>query len=311
MCRCWGGWIAQCGRRGDDVAVPPDAVQPDLQSRPLSEELFCPECGYDLRGAGSERCPECGFALDRATLASSRIPWVHRTKIGGRKAYYRTNRLVLFKPAVLAAEINRPVDHRAAGRFRYVTVILATLPLEAWSIWLFVGSGAMRDFPAGNKLGWVLEGVCAVAGALAIWLFLLGASGSGSYLFHPRRMSIAQQNRAIAVSCYGCAPLAWVWLPAGLLALARIVVHASRQPNDLAAQIAVPLYVAGFGLAGIIVILWWVRTVDLMRRTTQCGIGRTLLFAIYLPVSWVVLFWLCTALVAGLAFISLFVLSLS
>ena len=263
----------------------------------ISEELFCTECGYDLRGNGSERCPECGLTLDRAM-------------IGRRKAYYRTNRLVLFKPAVPAAEISRPVDYRAAQRFRYVTVVLVTLPPEAWAIWLFLNSGAMGDFPNGNRLGWVLEGLCAVVGAVAIWLFLLGASGSGSYFFHPRRMSIAQQNRAIAVSCYGCAPLAWVWLPAGLIALARIAMHASRQPNDLAVQVAVPLYVAGFGLAAIVVILCWARTVSLMRGATQCGIGRTLLFAFYLPLSWVVLFWLCAALVAGAVFISVVILSL-
>ena len=210
----------------------------------------------------------------------------------------------------MAAEISRPVDYRAAQRFRHVTVILATLPLEAWAIWLFVGSGAMRDFPNGNKLGWVLEGVCALVGALAIWLFVLGASASGSYFFHPLRMSIAQQNRAIAVSCYGCAPLAWVWLPAGLLALGRVAMNASRQPNDLAVHVAVPLYVAGFGLGTIIVILWWARMVSLIRGVTQCGIGRTLLFAIYLPLSWVVLFWLCAALVAGAVFISVVILSL-
>jgi hypothetical protein len=58
-------------------------------------------------------------------------------------------------------------------------------------------------------------------------------------------------------------------------------------------------------------IFWWVRTVHLMREATHCGAGRTLLFAIYLPVSWAILACLCTALVASVVFISLLVLSLS
>jgi hypothetical protein len=291
--------------------VSADAAQTASPEGPSSSDgLFCPQCGYDLRGTESDQCAECGFALDRARLVASRIPWVHRKYLGWRRAYERTNFLVLFKPAVLAEEMSRPVDYKEARRFRYVTVLMAAVPLDAWAIALFLTSGALRDFPQGNALGWILEGVCAITGIVAIWLFLLGASGSGSYFFHPRRMSIAQQNRAIAVSCYGCAPLAWAWLPAGLLALARLIMNASRRPNDLALQIAVPLYAAGFGLAAIVVILWWARTVNLMRGTTQCGIPRTLLFAIYLPLSWAVLLWLCTALVTGAVFISVVILSL-
>jgi hypothetical protein len=32
------------------------------------DQLFCPDCGYDLRGQTEERCPECGFHYDRPAL---------------------------------------------------------------------------------------------------------------------------------------------------------------------------------------------------------------------------------------------------
>ena len=31
-------------------------------------DLFCPNCGYNLRGIDSERCPECGVVIDREAM---------------------------------------------------------------------------------------------------------------------------------------------------------------------------------------------------------------------------------------------------
>lgn len=38
-------------------------------------DVYCPNCGYDLRGIPEQRCPECGFGYDHAgikTLAGQR-----------------------------------------------------------------------------------------------------------------------------------------------------------------------------------------------------------------------------------------------
>ncbi|HNQ24134.1 MAG TPA: hypothetical protein PKK06_13690 [Phycisphaerae bacterium] len=43
---------------------PPHADLPPTDS----PDLFCPRCGYDLRGIPARRCPECGFGYDRAGL---------------------------------------------------------------------------------------------------------------------------------------------------------------------------------------------------------------------------------------------------
>src|SRR2546421_11397401 len=83
---------------------------------PIEQQLFCPDCGYNLHGIASDRCPECGFALDRDQLARSRIPWTHRRDIGRARAYLRTVWLVITTPRTIADEVARPVDFDDARR---------------------------------------------------------------------------------------------------------------------------------------------------------------------------------------------------
>ncbi|MCG3132083.1 MAG: hypothetical protein FLDDKLPJ_02893 [Phycisphaerae bacterium] len=47
---------------------PRSAAGRRLPRTPLTAELRCPQCGYDLRGIPQERCPECGFGFDVAAL---------------------------------------------------------------------------------------------------------------------------------------------------------------------------------------------------------------------------------------------------
>ena len=48
----------------------------------VADDLFCPECGYSLRGIDSvDRCPECGHGSERARLTASNIPWTYREEI--------------------------------------------------------------------------------------------------------------------------------------------------------------------------------------------------------------------------------------
>src|SRR5579884_2943503 len=190
---------------------------------PDGDALLCPACGYDLRGPIGDRCPECGLTIDRTQLAQSRLPWTHRARIGRGRAYWRTNWLVLRQAKVLASEIDRPVDFRAAQTFRRMTVLFAFIPLLGLGIWFYVRSldrSLWQGFPtivarapalpgpSGTALGWVLEVCCLAAMAVALWLFLLGAAGVASYFYHPRRLPVVRQNRAVALSYYTCAPVA-------------------------------------------------------------------------------------------------------
>ena len=95
------------------------------------ESLYCPQCGYDLRGIGdTRRCPECGLVIDWDELADSRIPWVHRRHIGRVRAYWRTLWLATVHTKSLSRETFRPVSYADAQRFRFVTSVIAAIKAQ-------------------------------------------------------------------------------------------------------------------------------------------------------------------------------------
>src|SRR5437763_7142118 len=179
----------------------------------IAQALPCPHCGYDLRAIASERCPECGEPIDRDAARRSQIPWTHRRQIGWWRAYWRTVALVLAHPKKLAAEIARPVSYRDAQVFRWVTIFMAAIPsalvMAAWwrSADPWERSRAFgRLLPIDSRMLWFpdlpddFQGILIVASA-AITM-LITVTGAQSYFFHPRSLSVAMQNRAIALSYY-------------------------------------------------------------------------------------------------------------
>jgi hypothetical protein len=277
-------------------------------------DLYCPACGYSLRGIASDRCPECGLTIDRSSAAMSRIPWSHRVRIGRFRAYWRTNVMAILRPGRLADEIRRPVDFRDAQRFRHITVSLAWAPLVALGTWGYLSLIDVRaapSVPPEDRLGWVLEVIALLSAAFSLWLFLLAGSGAGSYFFHPRRLPVSRQNRAIALSYYSCAPLAWLWLPCGLTALFAAVVSQPWGQHGFGATIGVGAWLGAIMSVTLIVLAGYVRTIQLMRRTNHRGVLRTLALAAYLPVAWAALCCITfLAIPAAVAFCSLVILSL-
>jgi len=109
---------------------------------------------------------------------------------------------VLFRTKRFCRASCRPVSHPDAQRFRWVTILhvylpaLAVLPVAHWA-----NPNMLRD-AVEETSGWFVTLVGA-------WVLptLLVLTGLPSYLFHPRRLTTAQQNRAVALSYYGTAPL--------------------------------------------------------------------------------------------------------
>ena len=277
-----------------------------MEAEPL--HLICPECAYELRGITSDRCPECGLVIDRATLSASRLPWEHRFVIGRVRAYWRTNLLVLFHQRQLACEMNWPVSFRDAQRFRHLTVLLAWMPAGGWIVAFYLSRFGfpIAGEPHGSTLGWALQIGLLVLALFACWLVLLGWTGALSYFFRPRQLPVVLQNRAVALSYYTCAPLAWLITPAVVFAIARVPLWVPWYTRE-------PLFwleLVGGAIVLMIVLACWVRAAALMRRIARSSPIRIMALIAYLPIAWSLIAGLAWLLVAGATFLALVIMSL-
>ena len=102
-----------------------EATADDRTRRAITEDIFCPQCTYNLRGLTADRCPECGRDIADIHKGESQIPWVHRKKIGRIRAYWKTVWIVCFHPKRFGFEPRRSVDRQAARRFRQTTLVCA------------------------------------------------------------------------------------------------------------------------------------------------------------------------------------------
>ena len=261
----------------------------------------CPECGYDLRGIASDRCPECGLAVDRAAV--SRIPWVNRRPIGRVRAYWRTVWLATFRTDRLAAEVRRPLKIRDGQTFRWLTVALAWVPLGALAAWaahalplaaeavaavnfhiapagmIGYAETPLAPLPLGLSVPWLdglqLPGVAPAAVLAALVLF----TGVGSYFFHPRRLPVDWQNRAVAISYFACAPLALAALPAvaaAMLAWGYLDAGGNGRFWNPGNPLRLPLLVVLDVGTGFIALALAFAEVRLLRTATRVGWVRAM-----------------------------------
>ena len=79
---------------------------------PLDADLLCGHCLHNLRAVPSDRCPECGRRFDRSRILLPNIPWEQRRYIGRFRAYWRTVRLITFRPATVFIRRRKPCVRR-------------------------------------------------------------------------------------------------------------------------------------------------------------------------------------------------------
>jgi hypothetical protein len=272
---------------------------PQQTTPPLDIELFCPSCGYSLRGIDSELCPECGFKVDRSAAAVSRIPWEHRRRLGRVRAYWRT---MWMSTRVVAGDMVRPVNYRDARRFQLITVLIASLPLAAMAalplpdgIFKALGN-TFSGWPVVTPPGWGVDlGLPLLAGAgvrafpIAVVLYFLAMTGVASYFFHPPHLTVVQQNRAIALSYYACAPLVLLVLPtlAAAAFLALNVYHEDWADRQFMIMAFLGLFMS---LSPIIVLLMLlIASLRMLRHATVCSTARMIAMGVTLPIAWAVL----------------------
>ncbi len=254
--------------------------KPAAESAPLAEGTFCPDCGYDLRGSTSERCPECGFALERLRTTESQIPWVHRRQLGFFRAYWRTAWQVTFHCRRFCAEASHPISHADAQRFLWANVILAYVAILL--IKLAYRLGVHDAFEPIRTVEWL-----AIPIELGTLLTLAAWTSLPTYLFHPRKLPLAIQNRAVALSYYACGPLVLLPLalvPIGLMCILLVLQYLAHSIAPRDDSFAVPI---GLAFGGLSLVLWWLNLVRIAHRVLR-RTPRTMAIGIFVPVLWAV-----------------------
>ena len=303
-----------------------DTMSKNAEPAPLVG-IFCPQCGYDLRGIQSPRCPECGLELDRAKLAALRLPWALRGRSGraGRiVAYLRTAWLLIRRPRVVAEVVAGPVDADAAREFARVTMAIALLGPAVMAVfvyamartgmrggpWYELTSGivfridgisrASPQFPPHTIrawTGWLLDVGMIPAAWIGWWLFLRAAVGWLRWWFAlPAQADSSdageRASRAAAVGNYAAAP--FVLTPFSVFALASLAVLANVEWDAVGGGVALRMirtawWAAAIALPATQLLAMVIVPLRMLRRATQCGAGRVIVAAIALPLGWALL----------------------
>lgn len=258
---------------------------------PQSElDLFCPSCNYNLRGIDSERCPECGEKLDYVKLTRSQLPWLWRDQLGVVRAYWKTVWMALRRQPRFWAELGRPVSFADSQRFRWATVWVVWVPLVLFTLAILCIES--RQMFAANRPGVLLAFAIVLCAA---WLFLAAITGLPSYFFHPKSIAIEAQNRAIALSYYCCAPLAFLpivfALAFSLYCFLKLDLFRQNRWGQVTA-FAVCIFVLTFPILYLpfhIAVSWLRALAGLHRRATQSEDVRSGLFYLLIPTLWLAL----------------------
>ncbi len=240
-----------------------------------ADDLYCPDCGYSLRGLTSDRCPECGLRLDFIESAVSLIPWERRREIGRFRAYWRTVLQVMFRAKTFSRAVFQPVSYADAQSFRWTTISHAAVPIMLGPLACHLaGADFLADAADDYGLWFVLLlHACVLLGLVAF-------TGLPSYFFHPRYLPVDLQDRALALSYYASAPLAWTALGVSLI-VTGLALYDVRRTVDLL------LVVLGWIFVSVLVGACWGALMSLAGRTLR-RTSAVLWMTIGVPVLWII-----------------------
>jgi hypothetical protein len=240
--------------------------RPSNMPSPLTEDIRCEQCGYDLRGLTYGHCPECGHAFNERTIFGTRLPWIHRKVIGANEAFWRTASLVIARPVQFARDAaggTRLVE-RDGTYFRWLVMGVAFVPAL-----VLAGFGIVRLL-SGEAMVLAL-----VASTVLLLLWLDGISRVPVSLFRHQYLASDRLERVVAMSHYTCAPLVLtpLHLPvAGLFLISRTVPGYQH--------VFVAIAVLAWLTLGAVQAGLWIRAAYVLSRRTMGSSGGNLLFLI-------------------------------
>lgn len=219
-------------------------------------------------------------------MKRAQVPWANRREIGRFRGFWRTFTRVTFRPRVFARAVGQPVDLKEAKRFRRLVVIVLwlTLVVTAWGLSLpetlidRLDDLDLIDDVYWDRiaLGWRVALGAIASGLLVAWLYV--CTGVHTYFFHPRALPVERQNRAVALSYYACAPLLWLPVAAGLLAVGlKLQLWSESYPGIFELEL-VGLIIALLSAAPLVLGVlefWWV-TSQLAVHAAGRGLGGRL-----------------------------------
>lgn len=289
-------------------------MEPSADPQMLDAEVYCPACGYSLRGNVSGRCPECGQVFDPAALTTSRIHWMRRREIGRFRAWWRTLWQATFRPGQLVASMSAPVPYADARSFWLINALLTcALPVAGLLLWdspgedtarlleRTLGSGSSpHDLTLVALMGLGIPGTISVAAVL----FLLLITGMQTYLFQRIAGSRVYQDRAAALALYASG--AWSASIVLIIAMAVLVLYViALAPSTDPAATKIWLAVS----AATLVFVPWVAIYRLHARVTHAHLFQVVGFAAKLSVLWLLALLLCGGLIGLAGLVRIIVLS--
>jgi hypothetical protein len=270
----------------------PDRVLSPAVPVPEDYELLCDGCGYSLIGLMTDRCPECGRQFDPTALPLARVPWLYRRRLGFITAYVRTVWMVITQPRVFAAELSRPVriSFEDARRFRWTTIWLVTAVAVLGAV---VSAAVMvaETYSAGLAVPsnvYAVSAIAPLAGGVLLLFGLWGSTDMPTFIWQ----GTTRPDDLGPLHHYASAPLV-LFVPVLLLSGVGALLYRSMGPT---AEMPIAIGIAVM-VAAVCAILWTIPAV-VMRAATHCSVARTLLLMAYLPVHWLMMFFIAGTLLA-------------
>lgn len=267
------------------------SIDPPHPENPVPDEfdILCENCSYSLVGLNCDRCPECGHPFDHTELPLARIPWLDRRRIGIRRAYSQTWRMILRAPKEFAAELCRPVriSQNDAKLFRRRTILrtlIAASLVAAYGIgWILRqearGGALPSPFLEPKPYAFMLCGY--FGGVFALWTFLTLSTDLPTFIWQ----GLDRSPRDLApLHHYASAPLAMS--PYAMLLVCVVALYAGDA--DHGPRFYAVVFTSVVCVATLIISMW--RTPQLlMRAGIGCSPQRARSLGLYLPIHWCIM----------------------